>query len=324
MYDHYIALDWAQRNMAIARLTRSASKSEVIDVEASLDRLRLYLGGLKGSKILTFEETTTSQWLYTELKPEVDEIVVCDPYRNKLLSEGPTTDKIAAVKLVTLLRAGLLKPVFHTSDKFIYFRKIISGYEDVVKAGVRCKNQRSSLLRAVGLTTKKQEDLKTPAEKFVLEGLNKTIEAYETEKARYEEQFEAIYKDHELIRNIESVPGIGVIGAIQIAATVIDPRRFPDKGKFLSYCGLVKLDKISGGNSYGRKRPRYCRRLKHVFDVAAVASITHANSSLHTFYQSLLEKGYAEFNARHALARRIAIITLGIMKTQRRFEPKNV
>ena len=64
---------------------------------------------LKGSKVLTFEETTTSQWLYTELKDLVDKIVVCDPHRNKLLNDGPENDKIDASKLVQLLTVDLLK-----------------------------------------------------------------------------------------------------------------------------------------------------------------------------------------------------------------------
>ena len=58
------------------------------------------------------EETTTSQWLYTELRDYVDRMVICDPYRNKLLNDGPKTDKIDAAKLVHLLKAGLIKEVY--------------------------------------------------------------------------------------------------------------------------------------------------------------------------------------------------------------------
>ena len=32
MFDHYIALDWAQRNMAIARMTKESSQVKVVDV----------------------------------------------------------------------------------------------------------------------------------------------------------------------------------------------------------------------------------------------------------------------------------------------------
>ena len=77
-------------------------------------------------------------------------IVICDPYRNRLLSEGAKTDKIDASKLAQLLKAGLMKEVYHSCDKFLYIRRVVSGYEDLVKAGVRLKNQRCALLRACG------------------------------------------------------------------------------------------------------------------------------------------------------------------------------
>ena len=151
MYDHYIAVDWAQRNMAIARMTGKSKKVTVIDVPSDISELKGYLSRLRGSKMLTIEETTTSQWLYTELKSGVDKLVMCDPYRNRLLSDGPKTDKIDAEKLVRLLKADLLKPVFHSGDQFIYMRKMVSGYEALVKSGVRSKNQKSAIFRAQGV-----------------------------------------------------------------------------------------------------------------------------------------------------------------------------
>ncbi len=105
--------------------------------------------------------------MYSELKDSVDELIVCDPLRNRLLSEGAKTDKIDAEKLVLLLRSGLLKPVFHSGDEFIYLRKIVSGYEDVVKRGVRVKNQRSALFRASHLDAKKQTQLKLAEEIYL-------------------------------------------------------------------------------------------------------------------------------------------------------------
>src|ERR1700736_809154 len=148
MYDHYIALDWAQSNMAVARMTGLSTKVQVFEGPASVKDLQVYLKQLKGKKIFTLEESSTSQWLHTELKDFVDELIVCDPYRNKLLIEGPKTDKIDAKKLAMLLKANLLKPVYHSGEEFIYIRKLVSGYIDLVRSGVRLKNQRSSLFLA--------------------------------------------------------------------------------------------------------------------------------------------------------------------------------
>jgi transposase len=322
MYDHYIALDWAQQNMAIARMTSSAGKIRTIDVPSNIEEFKIYLKELRGTKILTFEETTPAHWLYTELKPLVTEIVVCDPYRNRLLSEGPKTDKIDAEKLVKLLRAGLLKPVFHNGEALFYLRKIVSGYEDIVKAGIRLKNQRAALFRAVGLN-KREESLPGTSETFVLEGLDRGIEAYEKEKLRYEGKFNELYKKHQALRNLESIPGIGIINATKILAVVADARRFPDRGHFLSYCGLIHLEKISGGKSYGKQKPRHSHTLKYVFKTAAMTITIHPDGAMWEYYQYLThEKKYSDHNVRNALARRIATLAYGVLKTGKRFEQK--
>ncbi len=96
MYDHYIAVDWAQSNMAIARMTTQSNNIKTIDTKADVSDLRVYLKNLKGKKILTIEETTTSQWLYSELRGDVDKLLICEPRRNRLLSEGAKTDRIDA------------------------------------------------------------------------------------------------------------------------------------------------------------------------------------------------------------------------------------
>jgi transposase len=279
------------------------------------------LDQLQGKKVLTFEETTTSQWLYTELKGHVDEIVVCDAYRNKLLSEGPKTDKIDATKLVQLLKANLLKPVFHSGDEFFYLRKIVSGYEDVVKAGVRLKNQRSALFRAQG-KGKSEKTLENPKDTFVLDGIDRGILAYEEEKQRYEKEFHKIWKSYPMVKNLETLPGVGEIGAVKIAAIVVDARRFADRAHFLSYCGLIRLDRISGGKSYGSKKPRCCPALKGVFKTAALSVILPSRKSfLSDFFVFLVrDKNYSERNARNAVARRIAVLAYGIMKSNKPFD----
>ena len=40
MYDHYIAVDWAQRNMAIARMTSKSKKITTIDVRSDIADLK--------------------------------------------------------------------------------------------------------------------------------------------------------------------------------------------------------------------------------------------------------------------------------------------
>jgi len=312
-FDHYLAVDWSMKVMAVAHMTRGCRQPQVFERRSDLKELKEYLGSLKGRRILAIEETTTAQWLYLELVDHVDRIVICDPFRNRLLSDGPKTDKIDAGKLCLLLRAGLLKEVFHSSSDLYELRRFVGAYEDLVKAGVRAQNQKSCLEQAHG-------DTGTHAA-FILVHLNKSIEVYRSSKEEYEEKFSEWTMRNKLVRNLTDVTGIGVIGAVKIVAVVVNAHRFPRAGHYLSYCGLVEHDKISGGRSYGRRRPRYNHTLKTVYKLAAMSAISSKNNPIRAYYDILLANGVAEHNARHAVARYIARVTYGMLKTGKRYRP---
>lgn len=323
MYDHYIGIDWAQQNMAIARMTKHSSKITSVDVKSDIKDLQAYLGSLKGKKIITIEESSPAQWLYTELKNFTDEIIVCDPYRNRLLKEGAKNDIADAERLVTLLKNNLLKAVYHCSDDFIHLRKLISGYDDLVKAGVRLKNQQSALFRSQGKEV--GAELVGDYEKFVLNGIEKRLTLYESEKADYTKIFNKISRSNKLVKNLNSIPGIGLVGAISLASAVVDPTRFNKKSQFLAYSGLIKLDRISGGRLYGKVSPRYNRMVKKIFKTAAVVIIGRAaeENLLKKYYNYLInEKKYPIYQARHALAQRLAVLALGVMKSGKKYDEK--
>ena len=323
IYDHYIAIDWAATNMAIARMTKKSNKITVIDVPSDIAELQFYLKNLKGTKILAIEETNTSQWLYTELLGYVNKILICDPHRNSLLSEGPKTDKIDAIKLVQLLKSDLMKEVFHSTDKFIYLRRIVSGYEDLIKAGVRVQNQRYALLRVCGKSGYEKKDVKLSSidDQYVLESLDRQIKNYVEEKKGYAKEFTRLSKKYSEISHQKSIPGIGLINAVKIVARIVTPYRFADKGHYLSYAGLIKHEKISGGRSYGKKSPRYCRTMKHVYKSGVFAAIG-GNNPINDYYEYLLrEKGYPEYQAKHRACRRLAIMSFGVFKSGKKYQP---
>jgi transposase len=304
----------------------------VKEVPSDIKEVQVFLSQLKGTKILCIEETTPSQWLFVELRDFVDDLIVCDPFRNKLLSDGPKTDKIDAIKLVTLLEAGLLKPVFHTKDELMKLRKLARGYENTIKHGVRLKNQRAAILRGIG-HDREDEYPKNTVESFIIEGIDQALKVYESERERYEAEFRKLALKLPELKHLMSIPGIGLIGAVQVLAAVIDPKRFPDRSHWLSYCGLVKHDRISGGRSYGKRTPRHNRMLKRVFKTAAISSLCDHSSlyaknngdkagALKRYYSGLLEKNVASYNARHAVARRVAVLALGVLKSGKKFDDR--
>jgi transposase len=311
-YDHYVALDWSLKIMAIAQMSRRDRLPRVFERPADLKELKAYLRSLKGRVILTFEESGFAHWLYLELLDEVDRIVIWDPFKNKLLHHGPKTDKIDARKLCELLRAGLLTEVYHSTSSLYELRLLVSAYDDVVRAGIRLQNQQAALKLA------HRDTGKTAA--FIGGFLTENIDLYWKTKEQYERRFRDSARRINLVRFQRHIPGIGTIGAVKIVACVVDARRFPYAGKYLSYCGLIKHEKLSGGRSYGRRKPRYSRMLKSVYKTAALAAINGKNP-IRDYYDHLLGSGVAEHNARHAVARYIARISYGMLKTGTRYEP---
>jgi transposase len=320
MYDYYIAIDWSIETASIARMRSNSSGPKVEEISPDIKAIIEYLKCLKGAKILTIEETTGAHWLYVELREYVDKIIICDPYRNGLLSEGPKTDKIDAGKLCQLLRSGLLKEVYHSVENDYKMRKLVSFYEDIVKAGVRIKNQRSALYRAIGLKVKGGRLPNEPLYELVESNQNKAIELYIEQKEEYEKVFRDIRKTNPVIKNLCGIPGIAEISATKILARVIDARRFENKYKYWAYCGLIKHQKLSGRRSYGKKKPRYCRMLKGVYKIAATAAIGGKND-LREYYEYLIKEKYlSETQARNQIARYIAKVSYGIIKNNQKYK----
>jgi transposase len=284
----------------------------VFERPASLKELKAYLATLKGRIIVTFEESGFAHWLYLELLDCVERILICDPFQNRLLCHGPKTDKIDARKLCDLLCAGLLKEVYHSTSALYELRLLVSAYDDVVRSGIRVLNQKSAL-------TLGHRDTGSAAA-FITGILQENIDLYRRTKNEYERRFRTIARHHKLIRFQREIHGIGTIGAVKILACVVDGHRFPSSGKYLSYCGLIKHEKLSGGRSYGRRTPRYSRMLKSVYKTAALAAINGKNP-IREYYDHLLAQGVAEHNARNAVARYIARVSLGMIKNGTRYDP---
>ena len=45
-YDHYVAVDWSQRNMAIARMTAKSDKIECKEAPSDVNDIKAYLKNL--------------------------------------------------------------------------------------------------------------------------------------------------------------------------------------------------------------------------------------------------------------------------------------
>jgi transposase len=73
------------------------------------------------------------------------------------------------------------------------------------------------------------------------------------------------YRSNEVARRIATVPGVGLLGATAMAATVTDPTQFRSGRQFAAWLGLTPLNNSSGGKErlgrISKMGDQYLRRL---------------------------------------------------------------
>src|SRR5215475_12730500 len=127
--DKYIGMDVHQATTVVVVLDANGKVAlETIVATEAAPIIRL-MQSLNGALHVTFEETTQAGWLYDVIRAYAHEVVVCDPRRNRLLSEGSKADKPDARKLAELLRAGLLRSVYHGHEATRQLKELVRGYE---------------------------------------------------------------------------------------------------------------------------------------------------------------------------------------------------
>jgi transposase len=91
------------------------------------------------------------------------------------------------------------------------------------------------------------------------------LEALETVVGAIEKRIKLQHRTNEASRRLETIPGIGVIGATAIAATVADPTVFRSGRDFAAWIGLVPRQDSTGGKqklgAISKQGDRYLRRI---------------------------------------------------------------
>jgi hypothetical protein len=97
--DKYMGMDVHQATTVVTVIDAEGKIVIKTIVATAAAPIRRLIESISGPLHITFEETTQAEWLYELLEGFVAEVVVCDPRRNKLLSEGSKGDKADARKL---------------------------------------------------------------------------------------------------------------------------------------------------------------------------------------------------------------------------------
>jgi transposase len=343
----YVGMDVHTASISVAVLNFDGKLIMESVIEAKRSTIIQFIQGLRGELFLTFEEGTWSAWLYDLLTPYVTNIVVCDPRRNALLTEGSASDRIDARKLAELLRTNFLRSVYHGENGLRTLKELARAYLTIGKDLARVMNRVKAIYRSWGIPCA-GESVYNPRHRE--EWLRKITQASVRRRAElFYEQLDALIplrkqarqellaesKKHPAWKLLRSIPALGPIRAAMLMAILQTPHRFRTKRMLWKYSGFGVVTQTSADHRYvdGRlqrsKKPAFVRgldpahnhQLKDVFKSAAVQAST-TEGPFREFYQALVAKGMRPEMARLTLARKIATISWMVWKKGVAFDAK--
>jgi len=152
---------------------------------------------------------------------------------------------------------------------------------------------RHALEVARQLTDGSAPDVPKLAERLVT-SLARQISAAHEELALLEKELLAWHRSNELSQRLATIPGIGVVAATALAASVTDPERFRSGRQFAASLGLTPLQKSSGGKEkqgrISKMGDRYLRQLLVVGMTSLVRRARTAPGSVDPRITAMLQR----------------------------------
>jgi transposase len=342
MATYYIGADVHSNNteLAIEHKGRIVAR---YSVPTTIPAISTVLSSVQGKKIFAMEEGPMAGWMYRNFNQQVEEFIVSEPRRNKLItSEGDKDDKIDADKLVMLLRGNFLKPVHHTSDSHrAYLKHWINLYHDRVRDAVRDINKIRACCRMHGVRIPRKVVRNQGHRQAWLSGLHNAVLhdqlhmlwiGYDATKEQIElakKQFSSYARKYPVIASWCKLPGVGLIRATTIFVYLDTPWRFKNRAKLHKYCGVGLVRASSGKDKKGRPKPPQLklpwavnRRVKNAVIGAATSAIEQKGNAFKAYYERMLSHGITPVNAKHSVARKMVSTLSAMWKTGSEYDEK--
>jgi hypothetical protein len=287
---------------------------------------------------LVIEEGPLADWLWRSLRPHVDDMVVCNPRRNRLIAqEGDKDDPLDAQKLAQLYRGGYVKPVHHgTSLRRAVLKQHVGLYHDRVRHRVSEGLRIGALLRRHGVFVREKDFAdpaarpallaRLPASRVLAADLRVLWKGYDLAAAQEDWMRRLLVrpsKKEEAVRRFVALPGIAWVRAATLYVWLDTPWRFATKAALWKYLG-VGLERRHSGAAAARLRvPCGVNRvLKGTILGAAKSAAALGDNPFADLYRRALERGLTPRLARRTVARSLAATLWGLWKNGSAYHPE--
>jgi len=297
---------------------------------------------------LVFEEGCQSVWLWSELEPLCDDILICDPRKNGKIGGEKKTDCMDVQKLAEYAQKGWLHRVWHGGGVELQsLRHAVYLYRELTEQSTRLKNQIKWVFRSRGIRGAKGAyetagraklllKLPTKALKNRVARLGSIMDLVTLERRAALQEMVALARKSPMYKPLRAVDGIGPIFAAIFIAAIGCPERFRTRRQFWAYGGLsIRTDdsseyEVRADGRIERKRQHQRTRglTRHFNPMLKYAlkqiAMTLSRTKWKLYYDKLLTRSKNANNAQLTLARKVATVVLHIAKTGERYEIEKV
>lgn len=292
------------------------------------------------TKKITLEESPLAFWTARTLTGEVDEVIVCDPRENHLISRSIRKgDEPDAQALARLLRMGELKEVYQPeNDRRALYKQACSHYMDlrdrqrVLKQKIKSRLKRWGHLHIPGAKVFSQsgrevylDELSHDRIRSQVESQYRLLDQTHTEKKAARRQFLELGRQYPETQEFQEIPGIGPISAHTFDAYIQTPCRFATKQKLWRYCKLGVRKHSSGGTQVRREKldPAGHGELKALSHRAVREALGGEDENeVQASYRASLQRTGDETHARLNTQRKILATMWGLWKRGTAYNPK--
>jgi len=335
---YYIGLDAHKLTCEIAVVRENGQLVKRMECRTAIDQLAALLQTVPRPRYLCFEEGPMADWLWRNLKWCMDDVTVCDPFRNHLIAkEGEKDDPIDAGKLADLFRGGFVKAVHHPeSFEQALFKQHVQLYHDRVRHRVAEAHRLSSLLRRHGIMVRANsfdnaehwakvvEQL--PKYKTLREDIDLLWQAFAAATAQEKtmrRRLQQHCKNYDVIRRFTDVPGIAWVRAATLYVFLDTPWRFRSKQALWKYLGIGLERRGSGAGPMLLQVPKRVNRLlKSTILGAAKTAAALKDNPYAVQYRRYIENGLTKRLARRSVARSLAATLWGLWKNGSAYCPE--
>ena len=168
------------------------------------------------------------------------------------------------------------------------------------------------------------EDILPTYARTTLEAMVRQIMTLSEEITALDRKLLAWHADSEASRRLAAIPGIGIITATAIAATVADPNQFTSGRQFAAWLGLTPQQHSTGGKTQlgriSKQGDRYLRRLLVVGATAVIRHIKDKPTPMANWIRTLMRKKPFRVVS-VALANKLARIAWVILTRKEAYRP---